>query len=77
MNVIIKKINKAALGQELKRVREAKNLTQEQVAEHFNWQKQVISDIETGKAISLEKIILLSNYFDVSLDSFKPIALSS
>lgn len=76
MEVFSPRLNKLALGQEIKRIREEKGITQDKVASHFDWQKQVISDIETGKAISLEKLILLSDFFGVSLDSFKPIALS-
>ncbi|HRH44695.1 MAG TPA: helix-turn-helix transcriptional regulator [Pyrinomonadaceae bacterium] len=75
MEMAVQKLDKFALGQQIKKIREDKNLTQEQVAASFNWQKQVISDIETGKAISLEKLMLLSNYFEVSLDVFKDIAL--
>jgi transcriptional regulator with XRE-family HTH domain len=71
------KLNKAKLGQEIKRIRESKNLTQEDVANHFNWHKQAVSDIETGKAQSLEKIMLLSNFLDVSLDSFKTAAFTT
>lgn len=76
MEKTVQQLNKIALGAEIKRIRLARNLTQDAVASHFNWDKQVISDIETGKAISLVKLILLSNYFEVSLDSFKDIALS-
>lgn len=71
-----RKLDKIALGLQLKAIREAKLLTQEDVAAHFNWQKQVISDAETGKAISLEKLMLLSEFFEVSLDSFKDVALT-
>lgn len=77
MEITSQKLDKFALGQEIKKMREAKHLTQEDVASHFCWQKQVISDIETGKAISLEKLMLLSEYFGVSLDSLKDIALAN
>jgi Predicted transcriptional regulators len=71
-----KKLDKVALGNEIKRIRKSKNLTQDDVAAAFSWHKQIVSDIETGKAQSLEKIMLLSDYFGVSLDSFKEIALT-
>lgn len=69
------KLDKTALGLKIKEIRESKRLTQDDVAAVFAWNKQVISDIETGKAQSLEKIMLLSEYFEVSLDAFKKAAL--
>lgn len=69
------RINKIALGLKFKELRETKQLTQEEVAVHFKWQKQVLSDVETGKALSLEKCILLSDFYGASLDELKNLAL--
>lgn len=69
------KINKIALGCKFKELRERQSLTQEEVAKHFGWQKQVVSDLENGKAVSLEKFLLLADLFLVSLDGLKDTAL--
>jgi transcriptional regulator with XRE-family HTH domain len=70
------KINKLVLGQKFKQLRESRNLTQEEVASYFNWKKQVISDLETGKAFSLEKFLLLGDFFGVSFEDLKEVAVT-
>lgn len=69
------KINKTALGQKFKQLRESRHLTQEEIATYFGWQKQVVSDLETGKAFSLEKFLLLGDFFSTPLDELKEIAM--
>lgn len=71
------RIDKHAIGQIIKDERESKELTQEQLASEFGWHKQVISDIESGKAVSLEKVMLLSRFFGISLDDVRDRAVTA
>jgi transcriptional regulator with XRE-family HTH domain len=68
-------IDKQLIGRTIRSHRESKNLIQEQVASRFGWNKQVISDLESGKAVSLEKVMAVSKFFDISLDDLRGIAL--
>mgnify|MGYP005763052521 CR=1 FL=1 len=56
--------------EKLKKIRLANNLTQSQLAEILETTKQAISSYESGKiAPSLNSLIKLSEYFNISLDS--------
>lgn len=70
-------IDKQVIVHAIKSQREAQELTQEQVASRLGWNKQVISDIESGKAVSLEKVMLLSKFFGISLDDLRDQAISA
>lgn len=62
---------KKNVGINLKKLRKAKNLTQENLAEILNMQTQSITFIETGRTfISSEVLANLCNYFDVEPSFF-------
>lgn len=65
---------KKLFGTNLKKLRLAKGLTQEQLAECLDLQLQTISYIENGRAfVSSDVIAKICNFFDVSLEfMFKP-----
>ncbi|MGO1043061.1 helix-turn-helix domain-containing protein [Clostridioides difficile] len=57
------------LGENLKRLRKEKNLSQEQLAEMLNVSRQAISKWESNKTYpDIENLILLRNLFNVTLD---------
>jgi len=54
------------IGRNVKKLRKAKGITQEQLAEAIDVQRNFITSIETGKTfISCEVLVKLSNYFNV------------
>jgi transcriptional regulator with XRE-family HTH domain len=58
-----------ALSEKLYALRKKSGLSQEQLAEHLGVSRQAISKWETGQSIpENEKILAISDYFDVSLD---------
>lgn len=76
MEAVIKPtINKYAIGQVVKSHREVRGMTQEQLANEFGWNKQIISDIESGKSVTLEKLMLISTFLCFSIDAIRPIAV--
>ncbi|MCC0645761.1 MULTISPECIES: helix-turn-helix domain-containing protein [unclassified Clostridioides] len=57
------------LGENLKRLRKERNLSQEQLAEMLNVSRQAISKWESNKTYpDIENLILLRNLFNVTLD---------
>ena len=53
----------------IKRIREYKKLSQKQVAEAINVSQQMFNNYENGKSRpSIETLIALANFFDVSID---------
>ena len=62
----------------LRKLRLYKGITQEKLAEELNISRSKVSNWETGRRyISIDDAIILSNYFDVSLDRLlNPKALS-
>ena len=70
------RFNKSAIGARLRLLREAKGLTQKDVAAALGMNEQVISDAETAKALSVEKLMRFSEYYGESLDNFKEVALA-
>lgn len=61
-------------GSNLKKLRLAKSLTQEQLAESLDLQVQTISFVENGRAfVSSDVCAKICNFFDVTLEvMFKP-----
>ena len=61
--------NTKASGARIRELRIAKNLTQDDLAEHMNVSHGYISFIESGKrGCSVDVLIALSNLFGVSID---------
>ena len=61
--------NTKASGARIRELRIAKNLTQDDLAEHMNVSHGFISLIESGKkGCSVDVLIALSNLFGVSID---------
>lgn len=57
------------LGENIKKLRKEKNLSQEQLAEMLNVSRQAVSKWESGKAYpDIENLILLRDIFNVTLD---------
>ncbi|MGT2926414.1 helix-turn-helix domain-containing protein [Streptococcus cuniculipharyngis] len=57
------------LAQQIKSLRKAKNMSQDDLAERLYISRQAISKWETGEATpDLEKLIVLADIFEVSLD---------
>ena len=53
----------------IRNLREDKDLTQTDIAKILKCSQRVYSDYECGKvAISVENLMVLANYYDVSLD---------
>lgn len=71
MSMTIPGIDKHAIGTAIRSKREQRSLTQDQLASQFGWNKQVISDVESGKAVSLEKLMVLSGFLKISLDGLR------
>lgn len=62
---------KKIFGDNIKKLRKAKGLTQEQLAEALNLQLQSISYIENGRTfVSSEVLTNLSNFFNVEVSFF-------
>lgn len=62
---------KKTFGSNVKKLRNSKNITQEQLAEFLNLQLQSITFIETGRTfISSEVLASLCNYFEVEPSYF-------
>ena len=62
-----------ASGARIRELRIAKNLTQDDLAEHMNVSHGYISFIESGKrGCSVDVLIALSNLFGVSIDYIVP-----
>lgn len=62
---------KKIVGTNVKKLRTAKKLTQEKLAEYIDMQVQSITFIETGRMfISSEALAALSNYFNVEPSFF-------
>lgn len=71
INMISSDKIKKNLGSKIKKLRNFKELTQEQLAEIIDMQPQSISFIETGRTfISSEVLANLCNYFNVEPDFF-------
>lgn len=68
-------LDKELLGKLLQRHREANGKTQTDLARDLGWHKQTISDIECGKAASLEKIFTLARELCVSLDEIARVVI--
>lgn len=61
--------NKTFFGQQVKALRLHKKLKQEELAIQLNVGKSTISRIENAeRAVSLDLLIILADYFDVSID---------
>ena len=59
---------KQYLGKNIKRLRLAKNLSQEQLAEIVNLERETISAIEIGRAFTSSEVLAnLANYFNVEI----------
>ena len=57
------------LGEQIKKLREARNLSQVQLAKELNISKQSVSNWENENILpSIEMLMALSNYFSVSTD---------
>lgn len=57
------------LGENIKKLRKDKNLSQEQLTEMLNVSRQAVSKWESGKTYpDIENLILLRNIFNVTLD---------
>lgn len=57
---------KKILGRNVKQLRTSKGLTQEQLAEHLNLQRETIAFIETGTAfVSSDVLASICNFFNV------------
>jgi transcriptional regulator with XRE-family HTH domain len=61
--------DKKIFGQRIKELRIKNQLTQTQLAEVIGVHKSVISEIENGiNTTTLEKVYILADYFNVSID---------
>lgn len=60
---------KKAFAERIKMLRRDKKITQSALAELLGVTKTQVSDLENGKTTtSIERLITLADYFDVSLD---------
>ena len=55
------------LGFEFKVLRQKEGIKQEELAEKIDMEKRVISRFENGNTVSIETILKLCEYFDVTL----------
>ncbi|MEF9952176.1 MAG: helix-turn-helix transcriptional regulator [Clostridium sp.] len=56
-------------NERLRELREDKDLTQDELADHLNITRYQLSNYETGKSEpNIQTLILLADYFNVSLD---------
>ncbi len=61
--------NSNLFSERLKNLRSSVNLSQAELGNAINLSKQTINDMEHGRSkTTLDKAILLADYFDVSLD---------
>lgn len=61
--------DKAAFGQRLREIRSSKSLKLQEVGEAIGSGKKAMSNIELGrKGVSVETLVALAEYFDVSAD---------
>lgn len=57
------------IGQRIYKIRQQKNITQEQLAKDLSISRQAVSKWESGKAIpDIENLMYISSLYDVSLD---------
>ncbi|WP_336034755.1 XRE family transcriptional regulator [Acinetobacter bereziniae] len=61
----------ATLGENLKKIRKAKKMTQKELAQKSNVKQSVISDLETGNAKSTGSILELANALGVTAEELK------
>lgn len=61
----------ATLGENLKKIRKAKKMTQKELAQKSGVKQSVISDLETGNAKSTGSILELANALGVTAEEFK------
>ena len=61
----------SALGENLKKIRKAKKMTQKDLAQKSGVKQSVISDLETGNAKSTGSILELSNALGVTAEELK------
>lgn len=65
---MIKKIDRQALGEQIRRIRVLRGFTQEQVAEMIDRSEAHLSHIESGKSnIGLESLVNLSNVLNIDI----------
>lgn len=60
-------IDKQAVGQRIKNIREQRGLTQEQLAENVNVSRSTIAGAENGK-LTFDTLCMLADYLDTSTD---------
>lgn len=69
MSKELKELNKVAMGRRIRTVREARNLTREQLAEKIDVSPQFIADVEYGnKGVSIRTLFQLSQVLKVSAE---------
>ena len=69
MSKELKELNKVAIGRRIRTVREARNLTREQLAEKIDVSPQFIADVEYGnKGVSIRTLFQLSQVLKVSAE---------
>ena len=57
------------IGQRIYKIRQQKNITQEQLAKDLTISRQAVSKWESGKAVpDIENLMYISSLYDVSLD---------
>ena len=61
----------ATLGENLKKIRKAKKMTQKELAQKSGVKQSVISDLETGNAKSTGSILELANALGVTAEELK------
>ena len=61
----------ATLGENLKKLRKAKKMTQKELAQKSGVKQSVISDLETGNAKSTGSILELANALGVTAEELK------
>ena len=69
MSKELKELNKVVMGRRIRTVREARNLTREQLAEKIDVSPQFIADVEYGnKGVSIRTLFQLSQVLKVSAE---------
>lgn len=64
-------MDKYEIGEKLKKIRIAKNISQEEVAEYLGSTPQKVSSFETGRTrISLEAFVSLCAFYGITPDDF-------
>lgn len=69
--MVIKEKRMATLGENLKKIRKAKKMTQKELAQKSGVKQSVISDLETGNAKSTGSILELANALGVTAEELK------